>query len=450
MKPIYLAFLFLFLLFSLSFSLDIMSVKQKAYDMQLLKTASFDGVDEEISLSENSMVNLSGSDFWIISVSSPNNVDYYNYLVISDKKPTELVSESQYEQIIKSKVFVDYLAGKELYYSSTLTNYFLNLSTELDTMNYNIDLFENSLKDEALDMTDISNKVSGIKQEISALESTVSKAEQESNDLDSMLIALKKEIAGNINEDLFNSANSLSEDSKDILSGYNGLDAKLQILKSITADLNIDVQKKSIIFNFFKMSPLLQSFGSNKEVIDSSFSNVQKAYNQSANNSFIKKLSYDWAQRKYRGELFRTLFSEDKEIKSKTKKSTLDLAITEIISNTSVWKTPDAKKIESEREELYAIVKKGTYKAGLENLDDLRSSVLSIYLAGKQEITVDDSASASQDKSKQYLYYVLYALIGLFIIFTGYKLYRKYATKANSDENDTGADEGDDNTNYEI
>jgi len=426
-----LSMLFFFALITLSFSIGISEVTQKVNDLHLLKSSDIDGVAEEMIISQDSVVNLSGTLYWVISIISGTNSTNYFYIVINDKKPLELVDDAKYEQIIKQKVFFDYLSGKELYYSSSLTNYFLNLSSEIDKMSYNIDLFEKYLEDENINISNILVKISSLNTEINLVKSKSELSSLESNNLDGILISLKKEIPGNLSSNMYNSAKTLSEYAKEIYSGYNSIDSKIQLIKSSLVDLNIDISKKSVLVNFLSISPQLQAFSSKKEVIDSSYSNIQKAYNQAENKAFMKKLVDDWKQRGYRSEWFSLYYLEDKDTKLKTKYSSLDLAVSYITQTSQNWTNPDALSLSGKKNELLSYVNKGNYKDALELSKEIKASVLAIYSAGQKPIEQEEDA---QDNS--YLYYILFGVVGLVIIILGYKIFKKYATKEEPQEED--------------
>ncbi|MDD4983938.1 MAG: hypothetical protein PHH82_03840 [Candidatus ainarchaeum sp.] len=430
-------FVFLFFLFiSFSFSLDIAGVKQKVYDSYLLKTSGFEGYDDEIILSGNSFVKIGESGYWVVSVISLTS-SYADYIVIDDKKPDTLVTDNYYENVIKSKIFVDYLGGKELYYSSTLTNYFLNLSTELETMNYNLDMFVNSLTDENVTQSSILKNVSDAKVEISAIKQSATNAKDNSQKLENNLIDLKKEIPGSINEEMNANASNLSIFTTEIVSEYSSLDSELKSLKNSVVDLNIDVSKKQILLGLLEFSPQLQTISSKKEVIDSSYSNVQKAYNSSVSKNLIENLTYNWDQRKIRALIFQAYFLENKEIKNKTKKSTLDSLVSEIISTKSLWNNPESTTLESKKQDFYAKIKAGKYSEAKDLLDILQEKALAIYANGKKEVVVDDTA----DSTSQTWYYVLYVLIGVFVLIIAYKIFKKYASKENPEGEEDSKEE---------
>jgi hypothetical protein len=235
---------------------------------------------------------------------------------------------------------------------------------------------------------------------------------------------------------MFNSAKNLSDYAKEIYSGYNSMDSQIQSIKSSLVDLNIDVSKKSVLVNFLSISPLLQAFSSKKEVIDSSYSNVQKAYNQAENKSFMKKLVDDWKQRGYRSEWFTLYYLEDKEIKSKTKYGSLDLAVSNVIQTSQNWTNPDALDLGGKKNEIFSYVTKGNYKEALTLSKDIKTSVLAIYSAGQKPI---DAEETTQDNS--YLYYILFGVVGLVIVIIGYNLFKKYATKEDSENEGTELEE---------
>ena len=435
-RSIALLIFFLFLFISFSFSLDIAGVKQKVYDSYFLKTAGFEGYDDEIVLGDNSFVRLNESGYWVVSVISLDS-SYADYVVIDDKKPDTLITDNYYENVIKSKIFVDYLGGKELYYSSTLTNYFLNLSTELETMNYNLDMFSNSLTGENLGLSSVLKNISDAKVKISTIKQSVTNAKESSQNLENNLIDLKKEIPGNINGEMNTNASNLSNFAAEIVSGYASLDSELKSLKNSVVDLNTDVSKKQILLGLLAVSPQLQTISSKKEVIDLSYSNIQKAYNSSISKNLIENLTYNWGQRKIRALIFQAYFLENKEIKNKTKKSTLDSLVSEIISTKSLWNNPEAMNLENKKQGFYAKIKAGKYSDAKDLLDVLQEKALAIYSAGKKEIIVDDGA----ESTGQNWYYVLYALIGIFVLIIGYRIFKKYATEDDSEKEEDSKEE---------
>jgi len=420
--------LLFFLAVSFSFSLDIAGVKQKVYESYLLKTSGFEGYDDEIILSDNSFVKQGTSGFWIVSVIVPNS-NYADYIVIDDKNPDTLVSDNYYDSVIKSKIFVDYLGGKELFYSSALTNYFLNLSLELETMNYNLDMFVNDLTDANINQSPILKNVSDAKVKISSIKQSANNAKDSSQKLENNLVDLKKEILGNINEEMNTNASDLSSFTSEIVLSYISLDSELKALKNAVVDLNVDVSKKQILLGLLGVSPQLQTINSKKEVIDSSFSSVQKAYNSSISKNLIESLTYNWDQRKIRAEIFQDYFLENKEVKDKTKKSTLDSLVSEIISTKSQWNNQTATTLESKKQEFYTKIKSGKYSEAKDLLDVLQNKAIEIYTGGKKNIQVEEDT----ESTGRAWYYVLYALIGVFVLIIAYRIFKKYTTKEDSE-----------------